>query len=243
MIISAGGTGGHIYPALAIIKKFQKEEKDFEVLYIGTHNRMENDIVPKENIPYKALKIYGFSKNHILRDIANLGLIVNSYNKCLKIMTEFQPDIVVGVGGYVTFPVVLAAKKLKIKTVLHEQNSIPGKTNKFLSRNVDAVLTSFEDSHKYFTEDVNCLYTGNPCSDNVFIKKVSKTSLCLSKDKKLVLITSGSLGSSALNEKLEQFLHLSANSSYEVLFITGAGSYDAFKAKKWASNIKILPST
>ena len=205
MIISAGGTGGHIYPALAIIKKFQAKDKDFEVLYIGTHNRMENNIVPQLNIPFKQIKIYGLSKN-IFKDVKNVSLLINAYYKCLKIMEDFKPDIVVGVGGYVTMPVIMAAKKLKIKCVIHEQNSIPGKTNKFLSRGVNAVFTSFKDSNKYFPKEVKCIHTGNPSADNVFsLKPINKESLGLSKEKKLVLITSGSLGSMALNEKLIEF--------------------------------------
>lgn len=243
MIISAGGTGGHIYPAIAIVKKFQEKDKDFEVLYIGTHNRMENEIIPKHNIPYQSLKIYGFSKSDLLRDIKNVGYLFNSYNKCLKIIKEFQPDIIVGVGGYVTMPVLMAAKKMKIKCVIHEQNSIPGKTNKFLSRGVDKVFTSFKESNKYFGKEVNCVYTGNPCGDNVAkLKPISKESLGLSKDKKLVLVTSGSLGSSALNSKLVEFLRNSEKEDYEVLFITGKGNYDAFmKENKFKKNIKVLP--
>lgn len=242
MIITAGGTGGHIYPALAIIKKFQKSEKDFEVLYIGTHNRMENNIIPAENIPYQSIKIYGFSKSNIGRDIKNIGYIIKAYQKCIKIMEEFKPDIVVGVGGYVTMPVIMAARKLKIKCVIHEQNSIPGKTNKFLSRGVNAVFTSFEMSNKYFSKGINCIYTGNPCGDNVNnLKPIAKESLGLKKDKKLVLVTSGSLGSSALNAKLIEFLKLSGKEDYEVLFITGNGNYETFNQNKFSDNIKILP--
>lgn len=243
MIISAGGTGGHIYPALAIIKKFQEKDKNFEVLYIGTHNRMENKIVPEHNIPYQSLKIYGFSKSDILRDIKNVGYLVNAYSKCLNIMKEFKPDIVVGVGGYVTLPVILAAKKLKIKTVVHEQNSIPGKTNKFISKGVAKVFTSFKESKKYFSKDVNCVYTGNPSADNVKnLKPIKKESLGFSKDKKLVLITSGSLGSSTLNNKLIEFLKKSAKEDYEVLFITGERNYETFtKENKFSKNIKVLP--
>ena len=242
MIISAGGTGGHIYPALAIIQKFQKEEKNFEVLYIGTHNRMENTIVPENNIPYESIKIFGFSKN-IGQDLQNIGYLYKAYNKCLKIIQDFKPDIVVGVGGYVTLPVILAAKHEKIKTVIHEQNSIPGKTNKFLSRGVNAVFTSFKDSNKYFAPQVNCVFTGNPCADNVKnLKPISKESLGFSKNKKLVLITSGSLGSSALNNKLNDFLKLSQNEDYEILFITGNNNYEDFvKGNKYKKNIKILP--
>ena len=88
MIISAGGTGGHIYPALAIVDKFNKEDKNFEVLYIGTHNRMENDIVPKRNIPYKSLTIYGFSKTMIKRDIKNIGYVYKAYKDAIKIIQE-----------------------------------------------------------------------------------------------------------------------------------------------------------
>ena len=241
MIITAGGTGGHIYPALAIIKKFQQAEKSLEVLYIGTHNRMENEIVPRENIPYQSIKIYGFSKN-IVRDIKNIGYLIKAYNKCLKIMSEFKPDIVVGVGGYVTLPVVMAARKLKIKCVLHEQNSIPGKTNKFLSRGVNAVFTSFKMSEKYFSKDVKTIYTGNPSGDNVTnLKPISKESLGFKKDKKLVLITSGSLGSSALGGKLLEFLKLSSKEDYEILFITGNNNYAEFSKNKFSKNIKMLP--
>ena len=241
MIISAGGTGGHIYPALAIINKFKKKDKNFEVLYIGTHNRMENKIIPEANIPFESIKIYGFSKN-IIQDFKNVGYLIKAYNKCIDIMKEFKPDIVVGVGGYVTLPVIMAAKKLKIKCVIHEQNSIPGKTNKFLSRGVNAVFTSFEMSNKYFSKDVKTIYTGNPCADNVNnLKPMSKESLGLHKSKKLVLVTSGSLGSSALNSKLLEFLKLSSNEDYEILFITGNANYDEFAKNKFSKNIKILP--
>ncbi len=240
LIISAGGTGGHIYPALAIIQKFRDIDKNTEVLYIGTHNRMENKIVPEHNIPFVGIKIYGFSKN-IIQDFKNCNYVIKAYYKCIDIMKDFKPDVVIGVGGYVTLPVVMAAKKLKIKTFIHEQNSIPGKTNKFLSRGVDGVFTSFKDSEKYF-KGAKCYFTGNPCSDNVKnLKGVTKASLGLTESKKLVLIVSGSLGSKGMNEKLEEFLHLSKGSNYEVLFITGESGYSAYQNKKYASNIKVIP--
>jgi len=241
MIISAGGTGGHIYPALAIIDTFKKNETDFDVLYIGTHNRMENEIVPKRNIKYIGIEIYGFSKS-IKRNLKTTLCLYKSYHKCLEIMKEYKPDIVVGVGGYVTMPVLLAAKKLKIKTVIHEQNSIPGMTNKFLSRGVDKIFVSFKSSIQYFPDASKCIYSGNPSSDNVrTLKPLSKTSLGFSKDKKLVIVTSGSLGSSALNDKLITFLKLSENSNYEVLFITGKRNYEEFTKNKFSNNIKIMP--
>ena len=242
IIVSAGGTGGHIYPALAIIDKFKKEEKDLEVLYIGTHNRMEKDIVPQHNIKYESLEIYGLSKN-IIRNFKNIKLLNKAYKKALNIIQEFKPDIVIGVGGYVTLPVIKAAKKLGIKCALHEQNSIPGKTNRYLSSKVDVIFTSFPKSNKYFNKKVKCINSGNPSSDSIINSKaMDKTKLGFNKNKKLVIVTSGSLGSSDMSDKLIDFLKLSQNNDYEVLFLTGKSYYDEFmRLNKFAKNIKVLP--
>ena len=239
IIVSAGGTGGHIYPALAIIEEFKKQEKDLEVLYIGTHNRMEKDIIPEHGIKYEPITIYGFSKTMIKRDIKNIGYIVSSYNKCVNIMKEFKPDVVIGVGGYVTFPVIMAAKKMHIKTVIHEQNSIPGKANKFLSASVDLILTSFKDSNKYF-KNKHVVYTGNPSGDNVKnLKSIDPCSYGLDKNKKKVLITCGSLGSSGLNSKLIDYLN--DIKDYEVLFVTGKNNYDDMKKAINNKNVFLTP--
>ena len=104
IIVSAGGTGGHIYPALAIINKFKEKEKDLDVLYIGTHNRMEKDLIPERGIKYEPIEIYGFSKSDIKLDIKNLFLIPKATKRCVEIMKEFKPDLVLGIGGYVTYP-------------------------------------------------------------------------------------------------------------------------------------------
>ena len=142
VIVTAGGTGGHIYPALSVIEKILSE-KGNEVLYIGTKNRMESKLIPEKGIPYVGHDIYGLSKTNIPRDIKNIYLVMNSYSKCKKIMKEFKPDYVIGFGGYVTLPVLLAAHKYKIRCAIHEQNKLPGKTNRFLSKYVDTTFVSF----------------------------------------------------------------------------------------------------
>ena len=149
IIVTAGGTMGHINPALAIIEEFKHQEKDLEIMYIGTHNRMEKEIIPKKGIHYEEIEIYGFSKD-IKRDIKNIGCINRATKKCLQIMREFKPDVVIGTGGYVTYPVLKAAHKLHIKTFIHEQNSIPGKSNKMISRYADLIGVTFLSSKKYF---------------------------------------------------------------------------------------------
>ena len=147
-------------------------------------------------------------------------------------------------GGYVTMPVIFAAKKLGIKTVLHEQNSIPGKTNKFLSKNVDLVCTSYENSNRFFTKAKKCIYTGNPAGENsIKTKEITKESLGLHKNKELLLIVAGSLGSESINNFFLKFLSkVNENDNFEVLYITGKNYYDDFiNGRDFSKNIKIIP--
>ena len=243
IIVSAGGTGGHIYPALAIIKKFQEKEKNLEVLYIGTHDRMEKDIVPKMGIKYEEIEIYGFSKTKILRDIKDIFLIAKATKKCKKIMAEFKPDVVIGVGGYVTYPVIKAAHKMGIKTFIHEQNSIAGKSNITLAKYVDLVGVSFKNSKDYFKTARKVIYTGNPCGENALdIPRISKKTLGFSESDKLIIVVAGSLGSSTFNEKFKAFLQIVGDEEYKILYVTGKNYYDDFiKDAKFPSNVKVVP--
>ncbi len=243
IIVSAGGTGGHIYPALAIIKKFQAKEKDLDVLYIGTHDRMEKDIVPKMGIKYEEIEIYGFSKTKILRDIKDIFLIYKAIKKCRSIMEKFKPDVVIGVGGYVTYPVIKAAHKLGIKTFIHEQNSIAGKSNITLAKYVDMVGVSFKNSKDYFKTARKVVYTGNPCGENALdIPKISKTTLGFKENDKLIIIVAGSLGSSSFNDKFKAFLQIVGDEPYKVLYVTGKSYYEEFvNDAKFPSNVKVVP--
>lgn len=243
IIVTAGGTGGHIYPALAIINKFREKEKNLEILYIGTHNRMEKEIIPKENIKYEELEIYGFSKTKMFRNFKNVFLIKKAYKKSLEIISYFKPDVVIGTGGYVTYPVIKAAKKLGIKTFIHEQNSIPGKTNKVLSMGIDLVGVSFQNSGVYFKNAKKVIYSGNPCSSNALKTKIiNKEQMGFKKDKKLIIIVAGSLGSQTLNTKFKAFLNVIDKEDFEVFYITGKNYYDDFiKDIKLSDNVKVVP--
>jgi UDP-N-acetylglucosamine--N-acetylmuramyl-(pentapeptide) pyrophosphoryl-undecaprenol N-acetylglucosamine transferase len=219
IIVSAGGSGGHVYPALGLIEKI-KEDKNNEYLFVGTTDRMESKVVPEMNIPYESLYIHSFNKN-IIKDIKNTFSIYKAYKKSKKIIKLFKPDVVVGFGGYVTFPLLLAAKKMKVKTAIHEQNYIPGKSNKILSKFTDVIFTSFEESFKYFDKK-KVIYTGNPCSERAEkIKKIEKESLGFHKDKKFIIIVMGSLGSSSVSEKLKLFLTSFKDYDKEILYIVG----------------------
>ncbi len=244
IIISAGGTGGHIYPALAIVNKIKASEPNSEILYIGTHNRMEKDLVPQRGLPYEALEIYGFSKKDLLLDFKNIFLINKAKKKCLELIKEFKPDVVLGIGGYVTYPVIWAAHKLGVKTFIHEQNSIPGKTNLALQSKADLIGVSFKETISKFNKARGeVFFSGNPCGENALsLKPIDKTTLGFSPNKKLIVIVAGSLGSSSVNEKMQTFLTKAAEEPYEILYITGKALYDEFIAQKtFASNIKVVP--
>ncbi len=240
VIITAGGTGGHIYPALAIIHKLQEKEKNLELLYIGTTDRMESKIIPKENIPYFAIEMKGLNRKNPFKNIRTIQKLFQNIKIIQKQIQEFQPDIVIGVGGYVTFPVIYAAKKCGVKSVIHEQNSIPGLTNKILSKYTNKVFVSLPGSKEHF-KTKNVIYTGNPRSEEVMLAKpAKKEDYHLTKSKKTVVIVMGSLGSLTMNQKMKEIIPSFKGKEYEVLFVTGKDYYDEFK-KIQVKNVKIVP--
>lgn len=241
VVISAGGTGGHIYPALAIINKIKEKEPSSEFLYIGTHNRMEKDIVPKYNIPFKSIEIYGFNRRNLLKNFKTIKCLIKSKKECKKMIKEFNPDIAIGVGGYVTVPVISAAHSLGIKTFIHEQNSIAGKANLTLASSADLIGVSFKSSMNEFPKE-KTIFTGNPCSEDAVKKTpMEKSTFGLKKDKKLVLFVMGSLGASKVNEFLVKCMSLFKNKDYEILYVTGNKDYDEIKKNKFPSNVKVVP--
>lgn len=237
VIISAGGTGGHIYPALSILNKILEKEPNSEVLYIGTTDRMEAKIVPEMGIPYKGVNVIGLKKDFTIFKASYL--FIRAIIKCRKIIKDFKPDIVIGVGGYITAPVIYSAKKLGIKTVIHEQNSIPGKSNTFLEKYTDKILVSLPGSKEHFSGDV--VLTGNPRSQEAYYAKaMDKKELGFNKDKKLVLIVMGSLGSTTVTNCLLDIIPKFKGKDYEVLVISGKDYFDRYP-KDLPENVKVIP--
>lgn len=240
IVISAGGTGGHIYPALAVIDKIKEMDKSSEFLYIGTHNRMEKDIVPKRGIPYKEIEIYGFNKK-ALTNVRLLKCIIKSYRECKRAINDFKPDVVIGVGGYVTAPVILAASRLGYKTFIHEQNSVPGKTNRFLGKFASKIGISFESSSSYFDKN-KVVFTGNPCNEAALNSPVmDKREVGLHANKDFVYIVMGSLGSDKMSNILIDMLKSFDGKSYEVVLVTGNSYFEKVKDLKFPSNVVVLP--
>ena len=241
VIISAGGTGGHIYPALAIVNCIKEKEPDSEFLYIGTHNRMEKDIVPKAGITFVGIEMYGFNRKNLLKNFKTIKCLYKSKKQLKSIIKEFNPDIVIGVGGYITYPVITTAHKLGFKTFIHEQNSVAGKANLMMADCVDLIGVSLKSSMKEFPTN-KVIFTGNPCGENALkVKRIDKTTLGFTKGKKLVVIVMGSLGAENVHKFMKDNINKFDGKNYEVLYITGKNNYEDIKLIKHPSNVKLLP--
>ncbi len=241
VVISAGGTGGHIYPAVAIINKIKEHEPKSEFLYIGTTNRMEKDIIPSMGIRYEGIEIGGLRRKLTFENFKVLKKFFSARRRCLELIKDFDPDIVIGVGGYVTAPVIWAGHKLGKKTFVHEQNSVIGLSNKYLSRMVDKVGVSFESTINCFPKG-RAIYTGNPCSEKAIkMQPMDKKKYGLSDNKKLVLIVMGSLGSTSVNNKILSSLDKLDDKDYEVVFVTGKDNYEKMSKTRVSNNVKMVP--
>lgn len=241
IVISAGGTGGHIYPAIAIINKIKQEEPNSEILYIGTSDRMEKDLIPELGIKYEEINVSGLKRKLTFENIKVLYQFLKARNRCKKLIKEFDPDVVIGVGGYVTGPVIWAGKKLGKKTFIHEQNSVVGLSNKYLTKYADKIGVSFASTLELFPKD-KVVLTGNPCSEKALnMKKANKEDYGLTKNKKLVMIVMGSLGSKSVNDKIVAFLNDFKGKDYEVMFVTGNSYYEKVKKLRVPENVKVVP--
>lgn len=231
IILSGGGTGGHIYPALAIYNRLKELNPDLECLYIGTQNGLESTIVPKAGLDFSSIEISGLKRSLSLDNVKVLWQMLNSTRKAKKIIKEFNPDIVIGTGGFVCAPVLYGATQLKIPTLIHEQNSVAGVTNKFLGRYVTAIATSFKEVHNDFSNVANKVtFTGNPRAQEVLnyakIPTILLDDYGLSDSLPTVLIFGGSRGAPAINKVAIESIQTFNSKGYQVIIGTGSVHYD-----------------
>lgn len=247
IVLTGGGTGGHIYPALAFIDYVKEIDPTAEFLYIGAKRGLENKILPQTDTPFEALEIQGFKRKLTLDNFKTIQLFLQSVKQAKKLLKEFQPDVVIGTGGYVSGAVMYAAAKLNIPTIIHEQNSVPGMTNKFLSRYVDRIGISFEASASYFPADKTKL-VGNPRAQEV--SGIAKSDILkqyhLDPAKKTVLIFAGSQGAKKINDAIIKSLPTFATKNYQILYSSGEGYYKSLEesigmTKDAFVNISIQP--
>jgi UDP-N-acetylglucosamine--N-acetylmuramyl-(pentapeptide) pyrophosphoryl-undecaprenol N-acetylglucosamine transferase len=230
IVVSGGGTGGHIYPALALIREINKEEDQAQFLYIGTEQGLESKLVSRENIPFKSIYITGFKRKFSFENLKTIYRFIKGVRDSKRMLKQFKPDVVIGTGGYVCGPVVYAAAKLGIPTIIHEQNSVPGLTNKFLSRYVDRIAICFEEAKQYFPAE-KVVMTGNPRASEVMNQDGAKGKKSVGLNPKIpaVLIFGGSRGARPINEAVVKSLVQISEKPYQVLYVTGDVHYDEVK--------------
>lgn len=246
ILLTGGGTGGHIYPALALQKRMKERYPEAEFLYVGTMDGLESHLVPRVGIPFASVDIQGFKRKLSLYNFETLYKFFTSIRESKRILEEFQPDVVLGTGGYVCGPVVYAAAKLGIPSVIHEQNSVPGLTNKFLARYVDKIALSFEAARDYFKNaDQKLVYAGNPRAQEVadLEKKPALEEFGLDSNQPTVLIFGGSRGAFRINEIVAESFSELSKKPYQVLFVSGEFYYeemvDEYPEMKEDTNFKM----
>ncbi len=251
IIVSGGGTGGHIYPALTLIRTLEKKVSRLEVLYVGTHAGLEADIIPKEGIPFETVDLQGFKRSLSPENFLRAARAIKGVGKAMGIVRRFRPDVVIGTGGYVCGPVLMAAALLGIPSIIQEQNVIPGITNKILSKFVDRIATGYQEANRYFPTG-KVVFTGNPIRAEVMEPRQEGAyeEFGLLPGRKTVLVSGGSRGARSINRAMVDVLkHYAGRRDVQLLHATGRGEYEDIMERirkagvdpEEAGNLKVVP--
>jgi UDP-N-acetylglucosamine--N-acetylmuramyl-(pentapeptide) pyrophosphoryl-undecaprenol N-acetylglucosamine transferase len=234
VLLAGGGTGGHIYPAVTIARGLQKRNPQCEVLFVGTRQGLEADIIPKEGFRFETIDVQGMQRKLSLDTLLTVGRLLKSLEQSRRILRRYRPDVVVGTGGYVCGPIVLVACLLGIPTVIQEQNVIPGVTNKILAHFVDLVALGYGEAARYFPKRTKFVATGNPVRPDVIQADRERgiRALGLNPDKRTIVVAGGSRGARTINEAMLQVHRdFSRNDAVQILHVTGSGEFDTLTEK------------
>jgi UDP-N-acetylglucosamine--N-acetylmuramyl-(pentapeptide) pyrophosphoryl-undecaprenol N-acetylglucosamine transferase len=248
VVIGGGGTGGHIFPALSIANVVKSKYPKAEILFIGAENRMEMERVPAMGYPIIGLPVAGFDRKNLLKNLVVLFKLIRSMLKARKIVKNFHPDIVVGVGGYASGPTLRAANQLKIPTLLQEQNSYAGITNKLLAKKASTICVAYKGMETFFPPG-KIVLTGNPirrdlvCSDEK--RKAAFDFFNLNPAKKTILVLGGSLGARTINESVLSSIEAIRNSNAQFIWQCGKYYYQDLRLQmetdeRKTENIRLL---
>ena len=233
-IIAGGGTGGHIFPAIAIANALKKMSPQSAFLFVGAEGKMEMEKVPQAGFEIRGLTIAGFNRSSLIKNIGLPVKLIKSFLQVSKIMKEFKPDAVIGVGGYSSFPVLRYAQSKGIPTFIHEANSFAGKSNMMLAKKAAIVFTGTEGMEKFFPKD-KIVVSGNPVRHTITSNKISKEEALryfgLTAGKKTVLCVGGSLGAKNINEAISKDIDLFEQKNLQLIWQTGKPYLDKAKER------------
>ena len=244
IIVSGGGTGGHIYPALTIVRAIQKKISDAEFLYVGTKDGLEADIVPKEGLAFETVNIQGFKRSLTPENLVRGARAFGGVMKAMGIVRRFQPDVAVGTGGYVCGPILLASSLLGIPTLIQEQNVMPGVTNRLLSRFVSCIAMGTKEAAEHFPKGKR-VFTGNPIREEVIKARSEdgKKMFGLDPKAKTVLVSGGSRGARSINRAMIGVLaHYAGKNGVQILHVTGKAGYDETMENLQAAGVDLSAS-
>ncbi|MGV8944858.1 MAG: undecaprenyldiphospho-muramoylpentapeptide beta-N-acetylglucosaminyltransferase [Lutibacter sp.] len=232
IILSGGGTGGHIYPAVAIANELKVKYPEANFLFVGASDKMEMEKVPEAGYAIKGLWISGIQRKYILKNLSFPLKLVSSLSRAYRIIKDFKPDIVIGTGGFASGPTLYVASMQKIKTLIQEQNSYPGITNKLLAKKVNKICVAYDGLERFFPSN-KMVKTGNPVRQDLLEiaekREEAKKHFNLKSDKKTLLILGGSLGARALNNLIEKNIDWLVSKNVQVIWQTGKLYYEEFK--------------
>ncbi|MEL6358788.1 MAG: undecaprenyldiphospho-muramoylpentapeptide beta-N-acetylglucosaminyltransferase, partial [Bacteroidota bacterium] len=231
---SGGGTGGHIYPAIAIAHKLKQQDPNISILFVGARGKMEMQKVPEAGYSIVDLNIAGFQRKKLWRNFLLPFRLLASLWKARKVLRKFRPDVVIGTGGYASAPILYMAAKQGIPTLIQEQNAIPGFTNRLLAKYVDKVCVAYEDMEQHFPEN-KLVITGNPVREDLLNltahKQEAYTHFGLAPEKPCLLVLGGSLGAKTINDSILQSLDKLTEAELQLIWVTGQVHFEVLQAQ------------
>lgn len=240
-LFAAGGTGGHLYPAIAVADEIKKMKPESEILFVGTKDKIEGRVIPKLGYKFKSIRIRGFARKFSWANLLFPLRLLYSLIQSVIISMKFKPKVAVGTGGYVAGPVIWGASVMGAKIILMESNSYPGITTRLLERYADEIHLSFESSKKYLRRQNILKVTGNPVRENLGTsdKSSAKKYFGLDENKKTVLVLGGSLGASSINNAIEKSLNTFTENNLQLIWQTGKNYFGRYKNLNFAA-VKIF---
>ncbi len=224
IIIAGGGTGGHIFPALAIANALKKKEPDMEILFVGANGKMEMEKIPEAGYPIKGIDIAGYNRSSLIKNFSLPFKLIKSFMQVRNIFNIFQPQAAIGVGGYSTFPVLRYAQSKGLPTFIHESNSHAGKSNILLGKQATRIFTASDEMEKFFPPG-KIIYTGNPVRKNVVANQLTREEgisfFGLDPARITVFVTGGSLGAKSVNEAINAGIPMFVQNGVQLIWQTG----------------------
>jgi UDP-N-acetylglucosamine--N-acetylmuramyl-(pentapeptide) pyrophosphoryl-undecaprenol N-acetylglucosamine transferase len=242
VIISGGGTGGHIYPAIAIANEIKFRDPNAEILFVGAKDKMEMEKVPQAGYPIKGLWISGIQRSLTLKNLMFPFKLISSLWKAFRIINKFKPDVVVGTGGFASGPTLMVANKKNIPTLVQEQNSFPGITNKLLSKKANKICVAYDNLERFFPLD-KIVKTGNPVRQDLLLiqskRKEAISFFNLNPTKKTVLVLGGSLGARRINQLIELELPFLREQNVQLLWQCGKLYHEEYKVYNSEEDVQV----